>query len=127
MRRGFTLVELAICLSVSAVLVPLAWMFARSLDAHVVSGQWQLEVSQAVRTVSEQLGRDQQGGCHAHYALRGTDLVRTADAACGGEQVLATRVSRFERQPGGVQLDFERALSPERAREVRFFIPLEAP
>ena len=45
----------------------------------------------------------------------------------GGEQVLATRVSRFERQPGGVQLDFVQVLSPERSREATFFVPLEAP
>lgn len=127
MRRGFTLVELAICLSVSAVLVPLAWMFVRSLDVHVATGHWQLEVAQAVRTVAEQLERDQPGTCHAHYALRGADLVRTADAACGGEQVLATRVSRFERAPGGVRLDFSSTLMPERARAVSFFVPLEAP
>jgi prepilin-type N-terminal cleavage/methylation domain-containing protein len=127
MRRGFTLVELAICLSISALLVPLVFVFVRSLDGHVSHGQWQLEVAQAVRTVSEQLERDQASTCHAHYALRGTDLVRAADAACGGEQVLATRVSRFERQPGGVQLDFVQVLSPERSREATFFVPLEAP
>lgn len=127
MRRGFTVVELAICLSISALLVPLCFMFMRTLEARVDLAHFHLETVEAVRTLGEQLERDQAGRCEVHYAVADSALLRQAPAECGGDQVLAKRVTRFERVPGGVELTLTLRLSEHQQRDSAFFIPLEAP
>ncbi|MFZ5439875.1 MAG: prepilin-type N-terminal cleavage/methylation domain-containing protein [Myxococcota bacterium] len=127
MRRGFTAIELAVCLSISAVLAPAVWLFSRSLHAPVARGQWYLESAATVRAVAEQLALDQAPACHARYALEEGDLVRVADASCGGRLVLARGVQRFERVTGGVELTLALRLRPDQVHEKTIFIPLEAP
>lgn len=126
-RRGFTLVELAIVLSITSLLVPLLWLFVRQLETTLDLASWHLESAAAVRTVSEQLEGDRRNTCNAHYALEAGALVRSADEHCGGRVVLARGVSRFERVPGGVELTLARRLTPTLTRENAFFLPLEAP
>ncbi len=126
-KRGFTLVELAVVLSITSLLVPLVWMFVRQLETTLVLASWHLESAAAVRTVTEQLEGDQRNACHAHYALEEGALVRSADERCGGHVVLARGVTRFERVRGGVELTLTRRLTPTVARDDAFFLPLEAP
>ncbi len=129
MRRalGFTAVELAVCVSISAILVPSAFHFARSLEMTQRVASWHLETADAVQNIDEWLQHDAVRGalaCHVDYVVTpGLILERRA---CDGAQVLASGVRRFERVPGGVELSFVLPLREDLVRTTEVFLALEA-
>lgn len=137
--RGFTAIELAVCLSISAVLVPSVFVFARSLESTQRVAQWHLENADAVQRIDEALQRDaargamEQGGlawggaCPVRYVVTGAfALERQAGEACGGTQVLAAGVRSMTRVPGGVALSFGLALREDLLQQTEVFFALEA-
>ncbi len=140
-QRGFTMVELAIVVSIAAILLPLVYSFAWHLESQRALVQWNLEVADATRSLNEELRLDRRAGglvagpalrfdrptCPAEYLLVDQTLVRRADAACAGDRGLARNVGSFERVDGGVELIFVRALRPEQVHRTTIFLPLEAP
>lgn len=127
-RRGFTMVELATCLSISALLVPLCFLFLRTLSARHERALWQLETAAAVRTLSEQRELDRgQTACAAAYELVADTVVRSASAECGGSLVLARGVSRFEQGADGVTVTFFLRTLAERTETLDVFLPGGAP
>lgn len=137
--RGFTAVELAVCLSISAVLVPSVFVFARSLESTQRVARWHLENADAVQRIDEALQRDAQrgvveqgalawgGACPVRYVVtEAFALERQAGEACGGTQVLATGVRSLTRVPGGVALSFGLALREDLLQQTDVFFALEA-
>jgi hypothetical protein len=126
MRRGFTVVELAIVVSLLALIVPALFVYARSLEEQHARGVFAVEVAEALRTVGEALRADLRGGawadaqrvattgsCAAEWAVTPSQaLERRATEACGGRQALATHVAGLARVPAGVELTFELELRP---------------
>lgn len=76
-ERGFTLVELAIVVSILAVVVPLILVFGRALEARDREIQAQQAFAASARTVSEELRRD------LHLGVAASGLSFTGDATCG--------------------------------------------
>lgn len=108
MRRGFTLVELAIVLTILAIVTPAVFLLMRSIADDHARAVARLEDADAVRLVSESLRQDLRtgrlasapaglrvegpGACFpVDYRVDGSVLVREAPAACGGAQALARR------------------------------------
>lgn len=119
MRRGFTLLEMAVNLSLMAVLIPLIYSAYRALEGSQRQAQHQLEAARGMRTVSEALdadllhmawrgneGLELEGPCgRVHYAVRDGVLLREGDAACGpASQGLARGVRAIERSAQGLRL-----------------------
>ncbi len=113
-RRGFTILELAVVLSIISVLLPLVYALARDVDRSQQAALWQMQDAQAARTVTQELQRDLftlteiataresdvlllSGPCGEvrYQALDGV-LVRGAEAACGGTRALARNVRSFK-------------------------------
>lgn len=108
MRRGFTLLELAIVLTLLAVVTPALFLLMRSIADDHARAAARLEDADAVRLVSETLRQDLRtgrlaaapaglrvegpGACFpVDYRVDGSVLLREAPAACGGAQALARR------------------------------------
>lgn len=138
MRRasGFTAVELAIVISISAILAPLIFLFARDLETLQRIARWHLETAASVQRIDEALRQDARGGarteltfggpCAARYVLtEAFTLERQAAEACGGTQVLATGVRSMELVTGGVALSFVLPLREDLSRKTEVFLPLE--
>jgi len=106
MRRGFTLLELAIVLTLLAVLSPALFLLMRGIADDHARAAARLEDADAVRLVSETLRQDLRtgrlasapaglrlegpGACFpVDYRVVGAVLWREAPAACGGAQALA--------------------------------------
>lgn len=136
-RGGFTLTELAICLSLLTVLVPLMYTYALGIEDRFRVGMWHLKTADQVRTVSESLHTDQQTSglldgavafqhrdCTIDYRLEDGVIFR-ADS-CGDTQALARGVTEMTRWPEGVELRFTQPIRATRAQHTKIFIPLEA-
>lgn len=137
--RGFTAVELAIVISISAILAPLLFLFARDLESLQRVAQWHLETAAAVQRIDEALRMDARSGpradgvlawagpCGARYVVTETfALERQAADACGGHQVLATGVRSITPATGGVELSFVLPLRDDLSRKTEVFFPVEA-
>lgn len=138
MRRGFTLVELAIVVSLLALIVPALFVYARSLEEQHALGVFAVEVAEELRTVGEALRADlREGGfvdgqrvatagrCGAEWVVTPSKtLERRASEACGGRQTLATRVTSLSRVPAGVELTFELELRPGLVRRHVVLVPV---
>ncbi|MBL8909664.1 MAG: prepilin-type N-terminal cleavage/methylation domain-containing protein [Archangium sp.] len=112
--RGFTIIELAIVLSISAVLVPLCFMFVRALTTRSDLATFDLEVASTLRSVHEQLELDRtRPACAVKWTLEAGALTRTASAECGGTLVLARDVKSLERIAGGASVVLVKRLAPE--------------
>ena len=139
MRRGFTLVELATCLAVASILVPIIWTFSAHVIDQTTLGRWQLEAADGVRTIAEELRLDARAGeaagdevgfgagdCEVRYRVtEGALLVREAPARCGGSRGLSRFVESMTWSPGGVDVTFVRTLRPNRVHRTTVFIPVE--
>ncbi len=135
-RGGFSAVELAICLAVSAVLVPIAYHFAAAQEDQRALGLWELRVAAEVDTISEELAFDghrgpmqsddvafaEPGGV-VRYAVQDGVLLRQGGSD-EGARALASDVARLTPVAGGVDVVFVRALHPESMHEERVFIPV---
>jgi prepilin-type N-terminal cleavage/methylation domain-containing protein len=137
-RRGFTLVELMIVLSVLTLVTPLVWILAtRAADNRDLALD-QLSTAQEVRTVADALQQDRRAGqrwagaplgwrrgdCTVRYHLEGTTLIREAGPDCGGTQALATGVERLEVTSSGVHLTFARSVRPTLVHRTPIFLPV---
>jgi prepilin-type N-terminal cleavage/methylation domain-containing protein len=137
--RGFTAVELAVVVSISAILVPLMFVFARQLETTARIAQWHLDNAAGVQRVAEALRQDARSGpregdqlawggpCAVRYVVtQSFALERQAAESCGGKQVLATGVRAITPVSGGVELSFVLALSEQQSRKTEVFFPVEA-
>jgi len=112
MRRGFTMVELAIVVTLLTILVPLIYMLFRLGAADFQKANATLDAADQVRDLSEELRLDARNGQLAAtgltfegagacspitYRLVGTSVVRDAPAACGGARALVRHVTALER------------------------------
>ncbi|MBL8935205.1 MAG: type II secretion system protein [Archangium sp.] len=111
MRRGFTMVELAIVLTLLAILVPLIFLFFNRGAADFQKANATLEAAEQLRDLSEELRLDaRQGALSAagltfegaacgpvSYRLLDTSVVREAPASCGGTRALVRHVREFVR------------------------------
>jgi len=141
-RQGFTLVELAICLTLLALLIPLVYAFARDMEDRTALGLSSLETADAVRTVSETLRQDARSarwtdptgltlrradGCEVRYLVKDSVLMRKSGEPCAGPHALARRVTSMERVTGGVEVVFSlpRRPGPTEGTQVKVRIPVE--
>lgn len=140
-RRGFTLLELAIVLTVTALVLPGLYLHWRSLEGQLALAHWDVSTAEQVRTVYEELARDARLGQLApqalEFRLRGScasatwevsgarRLTRAAPADCGGVRTLATGVEALRRVRGGVELDFAFEVRPDLVERRTVFLPVE--
>lgn len=126
--RGFTLVEMALCISIGTLVVPLVLLTVRSMERQHLRALEQVESAQAMRGVSEELRRDLQsmrmlpgpavaleGACgRVDYVVSGEAVLqRRAEPACGGTRAVARRVKAIRREAGqALSVDFERPVAP---------------
>jgi prepilin-type N-terminal cleavage/methylation domain-containing protein len=111
-RRGFTMLELAIVVTLMGILVPLIFMFFRIGAADYSRAQATLDAARELRELGEELRLDGRNGRLAAtgvafegegacfpvtYRLQGAALVREAPAACGGARGLVRNVASMER------------------------------
>lgn len=126
-RRGFTAIELAIVVSISALLVPLVFLTARSWDVHRAAGLRHVAAAEEVMTVGEVLRADRRvkgkGGCGSiTYAV--TDQHTFVRRGCGEEAALATHVESAEHVEGGWALVFGFEARPGEVEHTNVFIPV---
>lgn len=117
-RSGFTMVEMAIVVSILGVLVPLEFALlrtglndSRQANFRVTAAEQAREVGEALQLDSrtgtlaagERITFTGEGPCHpVEYQLVDRLLVR---AACGGRQALARNVSSLSRGPHTLKLE----------------------
>lgn len=122
--RGFTVVELAIIISISALTVPLCFLFLRTLIARSDLASFELEAATTLRSIHEQVELDRtRAKCEVKWTLEGDALTRTSSADCGGTQVFARGVKSFERVAGGASVQVAKRLSPEQDATRTLFVP----
>lgn len=112
MRRGFTMVELVIVITLLGILVPLVFMLFHVGAADFQKAGATLDAADQIRDLSEELrldGRNGQlaatglafegsGAClPVTYRLVGSSVVREAPAACGGARGLVRNVTSLVR------------------------------
>ncbi len=140
-RRGFTMVELAIVLSISVLLIPMVYAGAQAIEEVHELALWHLRSADQLHSVAEELRLDERGGerqpgatlawqrgtCRVVYRVdeHGV-LLREASVACGGTRALATGVTTLAAVEGGVELELTHVLRPTRQERTHLFIPLEA-
>jgi len=141
-RRGFTLMELAICLTILAIVVPMLYAFGRNMEDRTALGLASLETADSTRTIAETLRLDARGarwtdatavqltrasGCTVAYSVQDGVLTRNATEGCEGPPALASRVESITRVPGGVEVVFRQARrpGPTEGTRVAVRIPVE--
>jgi len=139
MRRGFTLIELAICLSILALLVPVGFAMGRAFEQHAFQAAAQLEAASAMRSVSEELRRDLKtmgwpdetslklqgaGLCpRVEYKLTADNtLIREGAEGCGPARTLAAHVRSIQRETGGLRVVFFKRVAVGRERTDTFYM-----
>lgn len=135
-RRAFTLVELAICLSLLIILTPMVYRYALDITDRLEVARWHLATADAARTVAEALQQDArrgplasdavqfaQDGCTVRYAVEERALVR--EDSCAGRQTLARGVEAVSREAGGVSLRFSLPLRVSRIQQQDVFVAVE--
>ena len=139
MRRGFTLIELAVSLTLLSLFVPIAFMAGRSLQEAQFEAVAEVEAAAAMRSVSEELRRDLKtmgwpddgalrlegaGECpEVEYVLtEARVLERQGQAGCGPVRAIAANVRSVQRERGGVRVVFSRRVSATRERVDSYFM-----
>lgn len=112
MRRGFTMVELAVVVTLISILVPLIFMVFHVGAADFQQANATLDAAHQARDLSEELRLDGRSGrvsatgltfegageCFpVSYRLVGSTIVRQAPPACGGDRALVRHVRSLER------------------------------
>lgn len=135
MRRGFTMIELAVMVSILSILVPLLYVGYRQMEAGYIRVETRLDAGRAARSFSEELRRDLwthrlaegsgvalEGAApceHILYEVREGVLWRKAPDACGGARAIARNVGALTRDGSGILLVYRRRLRPD--------LPLDVP
>lgn len=132
-RGGFTLTELAICLSLLAILVPMVYTYGIGVEDRLFIGTWHLQTADATRTIADRIQLDdrtgtmsadavqfQRGDCTIDYAVTDGALSRTD--SCGTAQVLARGITALSRESGGISVTFTRGLRVGRDQQTDIFI-----
>ena len=135
-RRGFTLVELAVCMTLLAILAPLLYSYALGIEDRFAAGRWHLQAADQLHTVADRLQADARRGalmesavqfrheeCVVDYRLEDNALVRAS--SCDGTQTLARGVTALARKANGAEVTFTHRLRQDRALSRSFFIVLE--
>jgi prepilin-type N-terminal cleavage/methylation domain-containing protein len=137
LARGFTMIELAIVLTITAVIIPGIYLWWRAAERGLFEAVAQIESADAARTVSEELRRDllllswkdaetlalQGKACaEVRYEIEQSVLHRRAGAKCGGDRALARRVESLTRTPWGVELTFARNVGANEPYRVRVLV-----
>lgn len=137
---AFTAVELAICLSLAAAIVPIVYTFASHVEDQSALGHWRLDAADGVRTLSEELALDARrgtplegpdvgfvvDGCEVRYRVtEGSALVRDPGVPCGGPRGLARYVESLTWSTGGVDVVFARRMRAARVHRITVFVPVE--
>ena len=117
MTRAFTLIELAIVLTIGALLVPMIYVIQRNLEANEWRALAKLDAAGAARAIGEELRRDTRthtfdrgmelsGPCgRIAYVVDGDNvLMRRADVDCGGDRAIANHVGGIHRRGGLVDV-----------------------
>ncbi len=134
--RGFTLLELAIVMSIVAILIPLLWLSGRTLEAEHRDALADATAAREMRALSEELRRDLRtlrwqgstglvlegtGSCaHVEYVLTGEVLERRALESCGGTRVVAAQVQGIERTTRRLEVLFAHHAGRESEHATRF-------
>lgn len=139
MRRGFTLLELAIVLTIGTILIPLLWQFGAYMQAQQELATFELDVAEAIPTLAEELRADGRSlsagdgggvafardGCTVAYEVNAEAvLVRRGAGTCPSERGLSRRVESIAWTEGGVDVVFARALRPHRVQRIPIFLPV---
>lgn len=122
-RSAFTAVELAIVISISAVLVPAIYVLGRNVQSGFLESLATVRAADAARALSEELRHDRatmrwddvatvalalagDGACsRIVYRLDGRTLVREGAAGdCGAPRAIAKDVVSVQRTAWGVEL-----------------------
>jgi len=134
-RRGFTMIELALCVTILTILVPTVYAFMRSFENDFYKSAAEAESAQSMRAVSEELRRDLQafklkdgeggmvlvGTCGGiQYVVVGDVLFRKAAPECGGDRPVARRVQKIVREPRALVVTFARPMRPGMPAESSF-------
>lgn len=122
--RAFTMIELAIVISIAVLLLPSIYLFWRSEERALFEAVAKIEAADAARSISEELRRDLAtmhwagengmllagGSCtEVRYEVVGAVAFRRAPASCGGDRAIARHVEHLRRTPwGGVEMVFAR-------------------
>ena len=124
--RGFTLVELAVVMTISAIIIPCAYVIQRSFETNQGRSLARVEAARTARGVSEELRKDLRTR-HFDGAMRLSTgegaavladpcatvayvvsdagaLTRQIDAACGPSRVVARNVAGITRDGNVVTL-----------------------
>jgi prepilin-type N-terminal cleavage/methylation domain-containing protein len=139
MRRGFTLIEMAIVISILALLVPAIYVFHRDFEAQEQTALLSAEAARGMRSVSEELRRDLRTlrwSPDNAMVLLGTEgtacrlvryevtedgvLLRNAGSECGGPRPVARGVSAIGREGAAVEVTFSRRVRGPDARTLTF-------
>ena len=147
MRRGFTLIELSVVVSILALVVPLIFVLQRDLEAQHQGTLQAVEAARGMRSLSEELRRDLRtmrwkesaglalvartgsGGCQgvAYSVNEESVLIREAAGGCGGNRAVARGVKRIAREGRLVEVTFGRPVRAGVERTATFRLGVEAP
>jgi len=129
MRRGFTLIELAIVISILGILVPSVYAVYRQMEVGYIRIETRLDAGRAARSFSEELRRD----LWTHRLAKGSEVAlegaapcerilyevqegvlwRKAPDACGGARAIARNAGALSRDGSGILFVYRRHLRPE--------------
>lgn len=139
---GFTAVELAICLSITAIFVPIIYHGAAMHQDEIALGLWHMQTADQVEAVAEQVRLDARlgawnptlpgfdgGSCAVTYKVDDQRvLIRDSrsgsGAGCSGTRALASGVASISGDPAGLEVVFTRALRPDVKHSTTVFIPV---
>lgn len=139
-RSGFSLVELALVLSILVIVSPLVWITVRRVEGRADDALWRLQIADSAGTVAGSIALDgrrgrsqpdalvwQLDGCRVRYRVDDGALWRAGEGGCQAEQVLARDVQALDREEGGLRLVFARSVRQGEEQRVEFFLPEVSP
>jgi prepilin-type N-terminal cleavage/methylation domain-containing protein len=133
MSRGFTLIEMAVVITISALVIPLVFAFAHTYEVDHLRAADSAQAASSMRAVSEELRRDLQtmrvaeepglvlvgaGKCaRVEYAVADEVLLRRA---CDEVRAVARHVQALRREGRSLTVEFGRPLRPDLPSQTSF-------
>lgn len=134
--RGFTLIEISVVISISALLIPLIFLLGREVTEQYRRTQFELEVARATRTFSEELALDlrtmkraegdglvllSSGACkQVRWFVSDADALLRA--ACGETRAVAKSVSGLKPVSDGIWVTFSLPVRAGQTFDVPVFV-----